>query len=213
MNVTQPALSELVTMDISDAIVRYYEEEKDIKGLRITGMALNGSFTRLGFSKVVFDHCRLSGCDFSNSDFIDVVFDSCDLSGCRFREGYFQRVEFNQVKAVGTGFGEAVFKNLSVKESNLSYASFAKSKFERAYVSGELHDASFSECVLKSFMFENADLTRADFFKTPLKGQDLRSCRIDGIVVSDGLSELRGAVVDMYQAAALAMRLGLEVKY
>ena len=212
MNVTQPAINELVTMDISDAVARYYEEEKDIKGLRITGMALNGNFARMGFTKVVFDHCRLSGSDFSNCDFIDVAFESCDLSGCQFREGYFQRVSFDQVKAVGTGFGEAVFKNLAIKESNLSYASFAKSKFERAKISGELHDASFAECQLKSFEFENADLTRADFFKTSLKGQDLRSCRIDGIVVSDSLTELRGAVVDMYQAAALALKLGIEIK-
>jgi len=212
MNVTQPAINELVTMDISDAVARYYEEEKDIKGLRITGTALNGNFSRMGFSKVVFDHCRLSGCDFSNSDFIDVVFDSCDLSGCRFREGYFQRVKFEQVKAVGAGFGESVFKNLGIKESNFSYCSFAKSKFERASITGELHDASFAECQLKSFEFENADLTRADFFKTPLKGQDLRSCRIDGIIVSDSLSELRGAVVDLYQAAALAAKLGIEIK-
>lgn len=212
MSATLPAVNELVTMDISDAVTRYYEEEKDIKGLRITGTALNGDFSRMGFSKVIFDHCRLSGCDFSNSDFIDVTFESCDLSGCRFREGYFQRVLLSQVKGVGAVFGESVFKNLTIKESNLSYASFAKSKFERAKISGELHDVSFAECSLKSFEFENADLTRADFFKTPLKGQDLRSCRIDGIVVSDSLSELRGAVVDLYQAAALAAKLGIEIK-
>ena len=112
MNVTQPAINELVTMDISDAVARYYEEEKDIKGLRITGTALNGNFSRMGFSKVVFDHCRLSGCDFSNSDFIDVVFDSCDLSGCRFREGYFQRVRFEQVKAGGQGLASLFSKTL-----------------------------------------------------------------------------------------------------
>lgn len=212
MNVTLPVMNELVTMDISDAVARYYEEEKDIKGLRITGAALNGNFSRIGFTKVIFDHCRLSGSDFSNCDFIDVSFESCDLSGCRFREGFFQRVSFHQVKAVGTGFGEAVFKNLTIKESNLSYASFAKSKFERANISAELQDASFAECRLKSFEFENSDLTRADFFKTSLKGLDLRSCRIDGIVLSDSLSELRGAVVDMYQAAALALKLGIEIK-
>lgn len=212
MNVTLPVMNELVTMDISDAVARYYEEEKDIKGLRITGAALNGNFSRIGFTKVIFDHCRLSGSDFSNCDFIDVSFESCDLSGCRFREGFFQRVSFHQVKAVGTGFGEAVFKNLTIKESNLSYASFAKSKFERANISAELQDASFAECRLKSFGFENSDLTRADFFKTSLKGLDLRSCRIDGIVLSDSLSELRGAVVDMYQAAALALKLGIEIK-
>lgn len=212
MNVTLPVMNELVTMDISDAVARYYEEEKDIKGLRITGAALNGNFSRIGFTKVIFDHCRLTGSDFSNCDFIDVSFESCDLSGCRFREGFFQRVSFHQVKAVGTGFGEAVFKNLTIKESNLSYASFAKSKFERANISAELQDASFAECRLKSFEFENSDLTRADFFKTSLKGLDLRSCRIDGIVLSDSLSELRGAVVDMYQAAALALKLGIEIK-
>lgn len=212
MNVTLPVMNELVTMDISDAVARYYEEEKDIKGLRITGAALNGNFSRIGFTKVIFDHCRLSGSDFSNCDFIDVSFESCDLSGCRFREGFFQRVSFHQVKAVGTGFGEAVFKNLTIKESNLSYASFAKSKFERANISAELQDASFAECRLKSFEFENSDLTRADFFKTSLKGLDLRSCRIDGIVLSDSLAELRGAVVDIYQAAALALKLGIEIK-
>ena len=52
----------------------------------------------------------------------------------------------------------------------------------------------------------------ASFFKTPLKGMDFTTCDIKGLVLSDECSEVRGAVMDLYQAAELAKRLGIVIK-
>ena len=53
-------------------------------------------------------------------------------------------------------------------------------------------------------------MTRVTIHLTPMKGVDLRTCRLDGI--TSDLSSLRGMTVNPLQAAALARLLGLDVK-
>ena len=60
--------------------------------------------------------------------------------------------------------------------------------------------------------FSQVSLQNASFFKTPLKGMDFTTCDIKGLVLSDECSEVRGAVMDLYQAAELAKRLGIVIK-
>ena len=45
-----------------------------------------------------------------------------------------------------------------------------------------------------------------------LKDVDLTTCDIDALTLSESCAELRGAVVDLWQAAGLARRLGLIIK-
>jgi hypothetical protein len=44
------------------------------------------------------------------------------------------------------------------------------------------------------------------------KGIDLSDCSIEGIMLSDTFSELRGAKMNMFQAACIAQILGIEIK-
>lgn len=55
-------------------------------------------------------------------------------------------------------------------------------------------------------------LINSVFFKTPLKEFNFTDCNIDGMTVSDNASELRGATVDLYQAAMFAKILGLKIE-
>ena len=75
-----------------------------------------------------------------------------------------------------------------------------------------MKSAVFSQCRVKEVSWDRAGLSGASFFKTPLRGMDFTTCEIGGLVLSDGCEELRGAVVDLYQAAELAKRLGLVIK-
>ncbi len=68
------------------------------------------------------------------------------------------------------------------------------------------------ECTLKDFAFEETRLTGASFFKTSLAGIDLTGCPLEGIRVSEHYTELRGAIVDLFQAAELAKLLGITIK-
>ena len=45
-----------------------------------------------------------------------------------------------------------------------------------------------------------------------LKGIDLTTCRISGIITSLEAGELKGAVVNMFQAVELAKRFGVIVR-
>ncbi len=55
-------------------------------------------------------------------------------------------------------------------------------------------------------------LAGTSFFRTPLSGVDLTRCSLEGIVLSDALGEVRGAKMDLYQAAGLARRLGVIIQ-
>ena len=59
---------------------------------------------------------------------------------------------------------------------------------------------------------ESGQLRKCQFFKTMLKGMNFTTCSIQGLVLSDECRELKGAVVDLYQAAELAKYLGVVVK-
>ncbi len=74
-----------------------------------------------------------------------------------------------------------------------------------------MNSAFFPETKLKKTSFHNVNLSGADFFKTPLKGQDLSSCIIEGIQVSDSFSELKGLKINLTQAADVAVLLGIKI--
>jgi len=73
-------------------------------------------------------------------------------------------------------------------------------------------EASLSEISLRQSRFRECDLSRAEVFRTRLNGMDLRDCILEGLALSETLSELRGATIDEMQAASLVRRLGITVK-
>ena len=60
--------------------------------------------------------------------------------------------------------------------------------------------------------FRDCDLTGTRLFHTPLAGLDLTTCHLEGLVLSDGGEELRGVIVDRWQAGELARRLGIVIR-
>lgn len=67
-------------------------------------------------------------------------------------------------------------------------------------------------CALKNTAADKCRFRRANFFKTPLKGTDLRTCDIAGATFSENLAELKGAKVSLLQAAALLRALGIDAE-
>ncbi len=68
-----------------------------------------------------------------------------------------------------------------------------------------------SELKFKGIKLNRINLTHVDFYKTPLKGIDLSDCAIEGIMLSDTYAELRGAKINMFQAAEIARLFGVQV--
>ena len=76
----------------------------------------------------------------------------------------------------------------------------------------DLSHADFPSCKLKEFQLNGVRMIETNFFHTPLSGVDLTSCEISALTLSEENKELAGAIVDLYQAAELAKRMGLIIK-
>ena len=170
-------------------------------------------FDGICVSKVIFDHCTFLDCTFLKGEFTDVVFQSCDFSNSDFSDGYFNRCRFLASKGMGTKFCGCSIQNLLISECNLNYSNFDSCKLEKIRIEkSQLSGGNFSQCRCKNVSWENNRLTGASFFKTMLNGMDFSTSDINGIALSDDLRELKGAVMDLYQAAELMKRLGVIVK-
>ena len=66
-----------------------------------------------------------------------------------------------------------------------------------------------SEMQLGQTSILDCDLKNANVFKTSLMGIDLTSSRIEGIVISDSMEEIKGAKIDLFQAADFMRKLGV----
>ena len=97
-----------------------------------------------------------------------------------------------------------------IKDSNLSLSSFARSRWKSvAFVACDLSSADMGEMQISQGRFQDCNLVGAAFFRTSLMGVDLSTCRIDGLVVSESMAELKGAKMDLYQSAEFVKKLGI----
>jgi uncharacterized protein YjbI with pentapeptide repeats len=76
----------------------------------------------------------------------------------------------------------------------------------------DFREASLNEIRMRQTVLEACDLTRAEVFRTKFDGMDLRGSRLDGILLSESMAELRGAQIEEAQAAALIRGLGILVR-
>lgn len=105
---------------------------------------------------------------------------------------------------------EGLFDNVTIKDSNLSLSSFSRSRWKSvAFVACDLTSADMSEMQISQVRFQDCSLIGSAFFRTDLLGVDLSTCRIDGIVVSESMGELKGAKMDLYQSAEFVRKLGI----
>ena len=73
-----------------------------------------------------------------------------------------------------------------------------------------LRTSNFQENKIKNMLLKEVDLTQTQFFKTSLNGIDLSQSIIEGIAVS--LEDIRGAIIDSFQAINLLYLLGVKIK-
>lgn len=167
----------------------------------------------MSFKNVIFEGCNFTGCPLNRASFYDCTFSSCNFSNAELNESYFSRCEIKSCKAVGTNLRECRMNDVMISDSNLSFADFDESKMQNFFVKdSDFNTATLTQCKLKNTVFENNQLVRTSFFKTPLKGIDLRTCELSGLIVSIECTELKGAVVTMFQAAELSRLMGLVIK-
>ena len=173
----------------------------------------HADFKLLELSSSRVNRCAFAGCCFTRSSFSDVTFFGCDFSNCDFSEANFTRCTFSSCKFMGADFTEAVFYRVELCDSTASYAAFTKAKLSDLNVRAcDLSQAHLVEARLVRVSFEDVRFVGTSFFRTSLTDVDMTTCQLADIVLSDQMGELRGCVMDLYQAAGIARRLGVEIK-
>ncbi|MEG1435830.1 pentapeptide repeat-containing protein [Gordonibacter sp.] len=182
--------------------------------VRLSGdEAARADFTLLELSESQVDRCAFAACCFTRASFTDVAFSGCDFSNCDFSEANFTRCTFLSCKFTGADFTEAVFYRVELRDSTASYAAFTKAKLGDVDVrSCDFSQAHIAEARLVRVAFDDVRFVGTSFFRTSLAGVDLTRCQLADIVLSDEMGELRGCIMDLYQAAGIAQRLGVEIK-
>lgn len=169
------------------------------------------SFLELSESRVV--SCSYAGGDFTRSSISDVAFVGCDFSNCDFTDANFTRCTFASCKGTGANFTQAVLSRVELRDSAMSYASFTKAKLEDVSAgASDFSHTDIAEARLKRVAFDDVRFVGATFFRTSLSGIDMTTCHLADMVLSDDMAELSGCIMDWYQAAGIAQRLGVVIK-
>lgn len=189
-------------------------EDDVIAYRRFSGICIQEEdLSGISFEHVIFENCRMVHCSFSGGNFTDVIFRSCELSNCDFSSSYFLRTEIQAVKGIGANFNEARLIHVKIADSNFSYANFNEVRMDRfSALQSDFSEAFLTASRLKDTSVHEVCFNKANFYRTSLKGIDLTTCRISGIVISMEARELKGAVVNMFQAVELAKLLGVVVR-
>jgi uncharacterized protein YjbI with pentapeptide repeats len=192
------------------------------EGLTFTGEDLSADdpadattaadLTQAEFTGCIFDHCLLSGVQLKRASLTDCTFKGCDLSNAKAHGTWWVGCSLRSCRLDGIELVEALLRGCSFDGCSAIYANLGKAILERtSIVDSRCKEAFVQEARLKRVTFDAVDLTRADFFRTSLKGVDLSGCTIDGISVSEDFHELKGAKVSPEQAVGLAMLLGVTI--
>lgn len=158
------------------------------------------------FDKITYEDCKEE-----DSYFLDVVFQNCDLSNMLFYGCLFRRVQFINCKLMGTDFSESVFDNVLLKDCSCRFANFAfmKNK-ETIYQLCDFTQASIIETNLKKSSFDECTFNQCELHHASLDHIDLSTCDLNNIITTP--EDIRGAIIDSYQAASLIHLLRVQIK-
>lgn len=125
---------------------------------------------------------------------------------------YLKNCLIEDCKITGCKLPNSSLKEVRCKQSAFQYCNFNESKFDKVILDqSKMTACEISSCKISSFLLDTADLSGSNFFKTFLKGVDLTNTDIGAIEISRDLSELRGATINIRQAAQLIRHFGIQV--
>ena len=156
---------------------------------------------------------ELEVCDFTGALFVDIAFEGCDFSNSIFDSAAFTRCTFNDCKFAGASFTEALWEQVAAKDCTFAYGAFNRClwKSVRAHTC-DFSSADMTEMELHGISLADDRFVGTNFFRTKLVGLDFTSCQLEGIAISDAMTEVYGAKLGLCQAAALARRLGVIIE-
>ncbi|AHI00869.1 hypothetical protein KALB_7511 [Kutzneria albida DSM 43870] len=183
--------------------------ELDLDEQRVVGGGQRGGHGRGRIVSSLVARTDLSGARFGPLELVDSVLEDVDLSNAVLQGVQVRTVELRNCRAIGLTLSADRSSALSVRDCQLDFASvhLEQSRGGAAFVGCSLREARLSGDLAKA-VFEDCDLTGAEFRATGAKGCDLRGSTLTG---AQGLGAMRGAVISLEQAVSIAAELAAEL--
>lgn len=124
----------------------------------------------------------------------------------------FTRCTFKNCKLTGASFMEANLEHVALEDCTLDFGAFNRCRFWAVSATRcDFSGADMAEMELHYVTLDDDRFIGTSFFRTPLLGLDFSTCQLEGVALSDTMAEIYGTKMNVYQAAALARRLGVIV--
>lgn len=179
--------------------------DMEAEGFEIAGASFREeSFDGCIIRSSVIRSSDMSGVSFRGGAFTDVIFDGVDLSGADLSECLLSNVSFISSKLTGIHLSRCRIKKLIIEGCVCRYSSFDESAMaDSRFSSSDFSSSSFSNMKISSSSILQSELSFSSFIRTGLASLDLSDSIIDGIALSEDLSEIRGAKLSFDQAITL----------
>jgi len=166
---------------------------------------------------VEFYDCKFNQCVFERTVFRDCAFENCEFESCDLTlasivGSTFNPVVFRNCKLHGIAWHQAGFSfDTSFLDCQLDYSSFFGMKLNKlrfngsrltevTFVDAIARDARFTGCELQGAVFNQTDLSRADFTGARNYAIDMRQ------------NQVKGATFELPEAVNLLSFFGIKVK-
>ena len=147
----------------------------------------------------------------------DEPLEAIDASGLIIADENFSELQaaharFANCFLTGASFMEANLEHVTLTDCTLDFGAFNRCRFWAVSATRcDFSGADMAEMELHYVTLDDDRFIGTSFFRTPLLGLDFSTCQLEGVALSDTMAEIYGTKMNVYQAAALARRLGVIV--
>lgn len=159
-----------------------------------------------------FHRCSFEGVKHGKAQFVGCTFRECDLSNLDIGGIQFSDVTFSHCKMLGIRWHQAPPLLFSVRFEgcNLSFGDFYGMKLRKLELRGcKLHGVIFEEADLTEANFSESDLEDAVFLRTQLAKADFTDAR--NYSIDPLANKIRGARFRLPEAVSLLTALGVRI--
>lgn len=200
--------------DFSSYTQQFLDEEIPVVGIKTYEEHLvDSEFFKIEIQQSILENCTFLNCSFEGASFVDVRFKNCNLSNSNFRDAYFERCQFISCKCVGINMSGAVIKETAMQQCDFRYSYLDSTRITDVLFDHiDFTEASMAEARLKRFEAKNSKFIKNNFFKTMLATVDFTRNEFVAPMVSTPPAELKGAKINILQAADIIGLWGVIVE-
>jgi hypothetical protein len=176
----------------------------------LRSVSVHGATLARSRGSILLDGARITRTDLNETRYVraslgDAIFSQCNLANARWTEAVLTRVTFQDCQMTGFDVNASALLDIRFLGSKLSLSNFRfLSRARILFADCEMDGTDFTGVDLRRCIFNRCVLDGSLFHEAKAEGLDLRGSSIAAV---QGISGLRGAVIDHLQLMDLAETL------